>query len=58
MEWQYLIEELSSSDETNEEKLAEVGHSEWEAVSVWTVPGDSHINKGAWQTFVLFKKPK
>jgi len=57
-EWQYLIEELSSSEETNEEKLAELGGGGWEAVSAWAVPGDPHINKGAWRTYVLFKKPK
>lgn len=58
MEWQYSIEEVSSSKETNEELLAELGSGGWEAVTSWAVPGDQHVNKGAWRVYILFKKPK
>jgi len=58
MDWQYMVEELSASEETVEEQLSELGSGQWEAVTSWAVPGDQHINKGAWRVYILFKKPK
>jgi hypothetical protein len=58
MEWEYLIEEVSDSEETNSEMLQEAGSGEWEAVASWAVPGDTHVNQGAWKVYILFKKPK
>jgi hypothetical protein len=57
MEWKYLVEEVSGSKETIEAQLADLD-PEWEAVTSWTVPGDPHINQGAWRTYILFKKPR
>ncbi len=57
MEWKYLVEELSGGGkEAIEEQLAELGSGGWEAVTSWSVPGDPHINDGAWRTYILFKK--
>lgn len=58
MQWQYLIEELATDEDENEKMLQELGAGGWEAFTSWTVPGDPHINKGAWRVYVLFKKPK
>ena len=60
MEWQYFVEEVSptASKETIEEQLSELGSGGWEAVTSWAVPGDPHINQGAWRVLILFKQPK
>jgi hypothetical protein len=60
MKWEYMIEELelNKSYPDLEKELDEMGDNEWEAVTSWTVPGDSHTNKGQWIVRILFKKPK
>jgi hypothetical protein len=60
MEWEYLIEEVSATgtSEAVEEQLSELGSGGWEAVTSWAVPGDAHVNKGAWRVYILFKRPK
>lgn len=59
MRWEYIVEEVSptASTETIEDQLMQRGSSEWEAVSSWAVPGDPHVNQGAWRILILFKKP-
>jgi|HubBroStandDraft_4_1064222.scaffolds.fasta_scaffold1155174_1 hypothetical protein len=60
MEWQYLVEELAAdgTSESVQDKLTELGSGGWEAVTSWAVPGDPHVNNGAWRVYLLLKKPK
>ncbi|MFZ3216902.1 MAG: hypothetical protein WA192_12655 [Candidatus Acidiferrales bacterium] len=57
--WDYMVEEISERGPREIElKLREFGSEGWELVNVWSVPGDTHINKGEPRTYFLFKQPK
>jgi len=55
--WEYLIEDVPAARHKFEELLAQSGDAGWEAVGVWTIPGDARIHSSAPRHLILFKRP-
>jgi len=55
MKFEYLIEEISGTDE---KQLSDLGDGGWEAVTSWVLPPDTHVNPGKPRVYILFKQAK